>query len=92
MPLAAGNTVADTTAGIFPERILLNFREEIVKIDQRFNDKFSMFFKFSNDSIPTTEPGGLFSCSTFPGGCVTNTNSPAATTSFTRRIPLDPRC
>ena len=76
VPLSGGNTLADTTAGIFPERILLNFREELVKVDQRFNDKFSMFFKFSNDTIPTTEPGGLFSCSTFPGGCVTNTNSP----------------
>ncbi len=76
VPLSSVNSVAGTTAGIFPERILLNFREELVKIDQRFNDKFAMFFKFSNDTIPTTEPSGIFSCSTFPGGCVTNTNSP----------------
>ncbi len=76
VPLASGNGITDITAGIFPERILLNYREDLVKIDQRFNDKFSIWGKFSNDSIPTTEPGGLFSCSTFPGGCVTNTNSP----------------
>jgi Carboxypeptidase regulatory-like domain len=76
MTLAGGNTLGDTTSGIFPERILLNFREELVKIDERVNDKFAIFGKFSNDAIPTVEPGGLFSCSTFPGGCVTHTNSP----------------
>jgi len=76
VPLSSGNTLADTTVGVFPERIVLNYREELVKVDQRFNDKFAIFGKFSNDSIPTTEPGGLFSCSTFPGGCVTHTKSP----------------
>ena len=32
--------------------------------------------KFEIDSIPTTEPGGLFTGSTIPGGAITNTNSP----------------
>ena len=35
-----------------------------------------MWGKFENDSIPTTEPGGLFTSSAIPGGAVTNTNSP----------------
>jgi hypothetical protein len=76
MPLLTGSTTAATTAGFFPQRTLLNFREEIIKIDHRFSDKFAVFGKFSNDSIPTTEPGGLFSCSTMPNGCTTKTNSP----------------
>jgi hypothetical protein len=76
MPLLSGTTTAATTAGFFPVRTLLNFREELVKIDHRFSEKFSVWGKFSNDTIPTTEPGGLFSCSTVPGGCTTNTNSP----------------
>ncbi|HKE28316.1 MAG TPA: carboxypeptidase regulatory-like domain-containing protein [Bryobacteraceae bacterium] len=76
VPLQSGLVTANTTSGFFPEQILLNYREELVKVDQRFNDKFSMWAKFSNDSIPTTEPGGLFSCSTFPNGCTTKTNSP----------------
>jgi len=76
MPLLSGNTTAATTSGFFPVRTLLNFREELVKIDHRFTDKFSVWGKFSNDTIPTTEPGGLFSCSSVPGGCTTNTNSP----------------
>jgi hypothetical protein len=74
--LLNGTTTAATTAQFFPVRTLLNFREELIKVDHRFSDKFSVWAKFSNDSIPTTEPGGLFSCSTFPGGCTTNTNSP----------------
>ena len=76
LPLLTGSTTAATTAGFFPERTLLNYREELVKIDQRFNDKFAVWGKYSNDSIPTVEPGGLFSCSSIPNGCVTHTNSP----------------
>jgi hypothetical protein len=76
LPLQSGNTTVATTSGFFPQRTLLNFREELVKIDHRFNDKFAVWGKFSNDAIPTTEPGGLFSCSSIPNGCTTNTNSP----------------
>ena len=76
MPLLSGATTAATTSGFFPVKTLLNFREELIKIDHRFTDKFSIWGKFSNDAIPTTEPGGLFSCSSMPGGCTTKTNSP----------------
>ena len=75
LPLLTGATTAATTAGFFPQRTLLNYREELVKIDQRFSDRFSVWGKFSNDSIPTIEPAGLFSCSTMPNGCTTHTNS-----------------
>lgn len=76
LPLLSGTTTAATTAGFFPQQTLLNFREDLLKIDHRFNDKFAIWGKFSNDAIPTTEPGGLFSCSTIPNGCTTKTNSP----------------
>ena len=76
LPLVNGNTVAATTAGFFPQQTLLNFREELVRIDQTFNQKLTVWGKFLNDTIPTTEPGGLFSCSTIPGGCTTKTNAP----------------
>jgi len=82
VPLSSGNTAADLTSGVFPGRILLNYREELIKIDQRFNDKFAIFGKFSNDAIPTTEPAGIFSCSSFPGSCVTNTQSPGKSLVF----------
>ncbi|HVW11276.1 MAG TPA: carboxypeptidase-like regulatory domain-containing protein, partial [Bryobacteraceae bacterium] len=67
---------ASTTAGVFPERNLFNSNQQIVRLDHTFNDKASVWFKFENDSIPTTEPGGLFTGSAIPGGAVTNTNSP----------------
>ncbi len=77
LPANTTNTVADTTSSFFPERTLLNYREELVRIDQRFTDKFSIWGKYSHDAIPTTEPGGIFSCNlAFPGSCTTNTNSP----------------
>jgi len=77
LPAGTTNTVADTTSSFFPERTLLNYREELVRIDQRFTEKFSIWGKYSHDAIPTTEPGGIFSCNlAFPGSCTTNTNSP----------------
>ena len=76
-PLSANNTIADTTYEFFPQRTLLNFREELVRIDHRFSENFNIWGKYSQDAIPTTEPGGIFSCNlAFPNSCTTNTNSP----------------
>jgi hypothetical protein len=77
LPLATGTTTAATTSSFFEDRTLLNFRQELVKIDQRFSDNFSIWGKIENDAIPTTEPVGLFTCnSASPFTCVTHTNSP----------------
>jgi len=65
-----------TTAGFFPQRNLYDSRQEIVRLDHRISERFSLWGKFENDSIPTTEPGGLFTGSTIPNGAITNTNSP----------------
>ncbi|HWE50702.1 MAG TPA: TonB-dependent receptor [Bryobacteraceae bacterium] len=65
-----------TTAGFFPERNLYNSRQEIVRIDHTVNDRFSLWGKFENDTIPTTEPGGFGLGAVIPGLAVTNTNSP----------------
>jgi hypothetical protein len=40
------------------------------------NDRFSLWGKFENDTIPTTEPGGFGLGAVIPGLAVTNTNSP----------------
>jgi hypothetical protein len=77
LPLATGSTTAATTSSFFQDRALLNFRQELVKIDHRFTDRFSVWGKFENDSIPTTEPAGIFSCNTAsPFTCITKTNAP----------------
>jgi hypothetical protein len=57
-------------------RNIFNMRQEIVRIDQVFSPKFRLFGRFENDTIPTTEPGGLFIGSPLPGVATSSTNSP----------------
>ncbi len=65
-----------TTAGIFPQRNRYNSNQQIIRLDHTFNENSSIWFKFENDSIPTIEPGGLFTGSTIPNGATTSTNAP----------------
>jgi hypothetical protein len=62
----------------FTGRNLFNFREETFKIDHIFGPKLSSFFKYTNDSIPTEEPGGFATGSNLPGVATTRTNSPGS--------------
>lgn len=55
---------------------LYNFREELLRIDHIFNQHLSISGKMTRDSIPTTEPGGIFGTETIPGVAITHTNSP----------------
>jgi hypothetical protein len=75
-PLSATNSVTATTSESFPVQNIYNSRQEIVRLDHTFNEKFSLWGKFENDSIPTTEPGGLFTGAAIPNMATTNTNSP----------------
>ena len=74
-PFVAGNT--------------FNLHQEILKIDHIFSPKFAVMGRFENDTIPTIEPGGLFTGSALPGVATTSTNSPGrqftirATSTFT---------
>src|SRR5208337_1155013 len=72
LPLLAGST----TAGFFPVQNIFNSRQEVVRVDQSFGEKFNIWGKFSNDVIPTVEPGGLFTGSAIPYVANTSTNSP----------------
>ena len=65
-----------TTAGSFPQRNLYNSRQELLRIDHVFSSKFNIWGRFINDSIPTIEPGGLFTGSAIPHGATTSTNAP----------------
>jgi hypothetical protein len=76
IPLPATNSITATSSEFFPERNIYNSRQEIARIDHTFTDKFSIWGKFENDSIPTTEPGGLFTGAQIPNLATTNTNSP----------------
>ncbi len=57
-------------------RNVYNFEQELYKVDHIFNEKLKVSVRFLRDSIPTTEPQGLFTGSPVPGVAVTSTNSP----------------
>ncbi len=76
VPLPATNSVTATTSEFFPVQNIYNSRQEIARVDHTFNEKFSLWGKFENDSIPTTEPGGLFTGAAIPNLATTSTNSP----------------
>ena len=64
----------------FPARGVFNFTQELVRIDHKFSDKVSAYYRFENDSIPTIDPNGTFG----QGGgqpfvATAQTNSPGRT-------------
>ena len=59
-----------------PLRNIFNGRQEILRLDHTFGTKVSGFFRYINDSIPTEEPGGLFTNQFIPGVSTTSTNAP----------------
>lgn len=78
------NLANDTLTSV--GRDVFNHRQETVRIDHVFNSKFSVFGRFTNEAIPTTEPGGLFTGDSIPGVSTTSTNSPGR--NFTARATM----
>lgn len=71
---------ADSLGNLFfPTRGVFNFRQEMIRVDHKFSNKLSAFYRFENDTIPTVEPFGLFSGSSLPFVATTKTNSPGRT-------------
>ena len=67
----------------FPTPNEADFRQEIIKIDHSFNDNWSMFYRFQNDSIPTLDANAIFSSgSGIPFVSTTSTKSPGRTHTF----------
>ncbi|MGH9829954.1 MAG: hypothetical protein ACREDR_42625, partial [Blastocatellia bacterium] len=54
-----------------------NFHQELVRIDHRFNDKWSIWGRYIHDNQTTQEIGGLFNHLVFPGVADTATSTPA---------------
>ena len=64
----------------FPARGVFNFMQELLRVDHKFSDKVSAYYRFENDSIPTIEPIGLFSGGAGqPFVSTTQSNSPGRT-------------
>jgi hypothetical protein len=64
LPNAGANTLSAAARSVF------NFRQELVRLDYNFSENLNFAFRFINDSIPTQEPGGLFTNNLVPGHSV----------------------
>ena len=58
-------------------RNLYYYREEAVRLDHNFGQKVSVFGRYADDSIPTQEPGGIYTGLFLPGVATTQSNTPA---------------
>ncbi len=64
----------------FPARGVYNFRQELIRVDHKFSNAVSAYYRFENDTIPTIEAGGLFNGSSVPPFVdTTQTSSPGKT-------------
>lgn len=70
-PANLGDTLVSTN------RNLYYYRQETVRVDHNFGQKVNVFVRYSDDSVPTTEPGGLFTGEPLPGVATTQSNEPA---------------
>lgn len=71
LPNAGGNALVGNAKNIF------NHRQELVRVDHNFGSKVTLAVRYLHDTIPTEEPGGLFSGAVaLPGVNVTKTDSP----------------
>lgn len=73
-----------------PLRNKFNHRQELIRIDHVFGPKLSIFGRFLNDTIPTEEPGGLFTGSPLPGVATTSTDSPGRSWVFRATSTFSP--
>ena len=58
------------------QRNLYNYRQELIKIDHVFSTTWNASVRWLKDTIPTQEPGGLFTGAVLPGVSTTKTDSP----------------
>jgi hypothetical protein len=86
--IPAGNPTDNTL--FVPLRSTYNHRQELYKIDHNFGEKLSVFGRYLTDSIPTVEPGGLFTNSPLPGVATTRTDSPGHTWVFRAQASFSP--
>ena len=70
LPNSGTNTLISNVRNVF------NHRQELVRIDHNFSPKVTLAVRYLHDSIPTEEPGGLFTGLGVGGIATTRTNSP----------------
>lgn len=70
LPNVGTNTLNSSARSVF------NFRQELVRLDYNLSERLVFAFRFLNDTIPTQEPGGLFTNNQIPGVAATRTDTP----------------
>jgi Carboxypeptidase regulatory-like domain/TonB-dependent Receptor Plug Domain len=75
-PNSALSPSALTENYTFPVSAADDYRQEIVRVDQKLTNKVQAFARYMQDKVPTTEPGGLFAGEGLPGISDTATNAP----------------
>lgn len=79
----------------YNQRSVYDDTQPIVRIDHTFNQKASAYYRYIHDTLPTYEPGGLYTGGGFPGVQASSTRSPGtqqlghATITFTPTMILD---
>ncbi|MGH9397515.1 MAG: carboxypeptidase regulatory-like domain-containing protein [Terriglobia bacterium] len=61
---------------INPLSAINNYRQDMVRIDQKLGNRVEVFGRYMQDFVPTTEPGGLFAGEPLPGISSTASNAP----------------
>lgn len=92
LPLPNLVTAASPYQLVTSLRNVSDFQQEIIKIDHSFSDKWSAFYRYERDQIPTIDGNALFSSgSGLPDVSTTSTNSPGRTHTFQTTYILNPR-
>jgi len=70
LPNSGTNTLISNARSVF------NHRQELARVDHNFGSKVTLAVRYLHDTIPTEEPGGLFTGLQVPGVANTKTDSP----------------
>ncbi len=76
------NTAYDIAHGFDPHTIFSNFHDvfnnldSLVRIDQQFGQRLSIFYRYMHDTFPEVLPAGDFTTVNIPGANLTTVNSP----------------
>ena len=91
LPLPNSQTVANPFGLSASIPNVADFRQEIVKINYAISPRWSSYYRYRHDSIPTIDGNSLFSSgSGLPGVATTQTNSPGQTHTFQTTYAFSP--
>lgn len=82
---------AQGTGALFSAlRNVANARQEMIRVDHIFGPKLTLMGRFLNDTIPTIEPGGLFTGLAVPNVATTATDAPGRSWVFRATSTFSP--